>query len=136
MVPSRRLTRRESTILAVVAILIGLVVHESGAGDPSVVRDMLGDALWAAMMFWLIGALRFRISLDAQGSIAYGVCVVVELSQLIRAPALDALRETHVGGLILGSSFDARDLLAYAVGVAVAAGITWRMTLSPSGRIR
>jgi hypothetical protein len=52
---------------------------------------------------------------------ALAVCFVVELSQLYHAPALDALRQTTVGHLVLGSDFDPRDLAAYAAGVLAAA---------------
>ena len=48
------------------------------------------------------------------------MCVAVELSQLIRTPALNALRRTTLGHLVLGTDFDARDLVAYAGGVLVA----------------
>jgi hypothetical protein len=46
--------------------------------------------------------------------------LVVEVSQLYHAPAIDALRATFVGALVLGSGFDLRDLAAYALGVASA----------------
>jgi hypothetical protein len=42
------------------------------------------------------------------------------VSQLYHAPALDALRATRAGHLVLGSGFDARDLAAYTAGVAAA----------------
>ncbi len=53
-------------------------------------------------------------------ALAYALCVVVEVSQLYHAPWIDAVRATRLGHLVLGSGFDARDLLAYAVGVAFA----------------
>ncbi|HKW00104.1 MAG TPA: DUF2809 domain-containing protein [Vicinamibacterales bacterium] len=107
--------------LALATIGIGLLVHEQGAGLGPVVRDVLSDALWAAMIAWWVGALVPRVGFAARSAIAYSICVAVEGSQLFHAPALDALRATTPGQLVLGSGFDARDLAAYAIGVAVAA---------------
>jgi hypothetical protein len=45
----------------------------------------------------------------------------VELSQLYHAAALDAVRATTAGHLVLGSGFDLRDLVAYGVGVGLVA---------------
>jgi hypothetical protein len=49
------------------------------------------------------------------------ICAAVEASQGLHAPALDSLRATRIGHLVLGSDFDPRDLLAYALGIAAAA---------------
>jgi acetyl esterase/lipase len=57
----------------------------------------------------------------ARSAVAFGICVAVELSQLVHTPAIDAVRRTALGQLVLGSGFDARDLVAYAAGVSVAA---------------
>jgi len=106
--------------LAGVTIALGLVVHLRGAVLGAVVRDLLGDALWAAMIFWLIGMIAPAATLGLRSGAAYVVCVLVEVSQLFHSPGLDALRATTPGHLVLGSGFDARDLLAYALGVGAA----------------
>ncbi|MEO5590012.1 MAG: DUF2809 domain-containing protein [Gemmatimonadaceae bacterium] len=85
---------------------------------------MLGDALWAAMILWLVSAIGPQVVLIVRSAIAYGVCIVVELSQLYHAPAVDAIRATGVGHLALGSGFDLRDFAAYAFGVACAGFLT------------
>ncbi|HSU17369.1 DUF2809 domain-containing protein [Longimicrobium sp.] len=105
----------------VVTIAVGLLVHLRGAPLGPVARDVLGDALWAAMVAWGAGALAPGVRLAARSAVAYAVCAAVEASQLYHAPALDAIRATRAGHLALGSGFDARDLLAYALGVAGAA---------------
>lgn len=109
--------------LVLIAIAIGLVVHFHGSSLSASARDALGDALWAAMIAWWMGVLAPGARLAMRGAIAYAVCVLVELSQLYHTPALDALRETSIGHLVLGSGFDARDLVAYAVGVAFAVAL-------------
>ncbi|MBC7841653.1 MAG: DUF2809 domain-containing protein [Gemmatimonadaceae bacterium] len=82
------------------------------------VKDVLGDALWAAMMLWWVSVLAPNARLLARAAGAYGICVAVELSQMFHTPALDVMRQTTLGHLVLGSGFDARDLAAYALGVA------------------
>ena len=80
---------------------------------------MTGDALWAAMVAWLIGVMFPGMRLGARIAIAFAWCVVIETSQLLHSPGIDALRETTLGHLVLGSGFDPRDFLAYAAGVGV-----------------
>ena len=109
--------------LVLITIAIGLVVHFHGSALSPAMRDAAGDALWATMIAWWMGALAPGARLAMRGPIAYAICVLVELSQLYHAPTLDALRETSIGHLVLGSGFDVRDLVAYAVGVAVAVAL-------------
>jgi hypothetical protein len=109
--------------LAVVTIVIGLTVHLHGdvLGDAG--RDFAGDVIWASMIAWLIAAMAPQAALWSRVLVATGICFAVEASQLYHAPALDALRHTTMGALVLGSGFDARDLLAYTAGVLGAAAI-------------
>lgn len=125
-VPLRRAdvtTRVRYVTLALLTIAIGLVVHVTGSAIAPAARDVLGDALWAAMIFWWVGALAPGARVGARAAAAYAICVAVEVSQLWHAPALDAARATTAGQLVLGSGFDPRDLVAYAGGVAVAVAL-------------
>ena len=107
-------------VLALCTIALGLWVHGSIAlGETA--RDVVGDALWATMIAWWIGALTPRSRLAARSAAAFGICLTVELSQLLHTASLDSVRETALGRLVLGSGFDPRDVAAYAVGVALAA---------------
>lgn len=109
------------SVLAAGTIAVGLAVHGGVLPLGPVARDVTGDALWAMMMAWWLGAAAPRAPLLARSAVALGICLAVELSQLIHTPALDALRRTTLGHLVLGSGFDPRDLAAYSLGVAVAA---------------
>jgi hypothetical protein len=106
--------------LALGTIAVGLLVHLQATTLGPVARDVTGDALWAAMVTFWVGALAPAARLAARAAVAYAVCLAVELSQLYHAPAIDAVRATFVGALVLGSGFDLRDLAAYALGVASA----------------
>jgi len=107
--------------LALATIAVGLLVHERGAALGPIARDVLSDALWAGMIVWWVGALVPRARLAVRSAAAYAICAGVEVSQRYHTPALDAIRATGVGQLVLGSGFDARDFASYAFGVAAAA---------------
>ena len=102
-------------------IVLGLLVHERGQALGRVAQDVAGDALWAVMIVWWVSAATPHSARLTRTAIALAVCVAVELSQLSHAPILMTLRATRLGVLVLGSGFDARDLAAYAFGIAVAA---------------
>ena len=106
--------------LAVGTIACGLLVHLRGGSLTPAVRDVLGDALWATMIVWWVSVVAPRARRATRGAVALAICWAVEASQLYHAPALDALRRTTAGRLVLGSGFDARDLAAYAAGVLFA----------------
>ena len=110
--------------LALATIAVGLAVHRLGPPLDATLgrapRDVLGDALWAAMMTWWMGVIAPTAPRHLRAAAALAVCFAVEASQLYSAPSLDALRATTAGRLVLGSGFDPRDLAAYAAGVAAA----------------
>jgi len=118
--------RARYVALTVATIVVGLVVHWRGGALSPVVRDVLGDALWAAMVMWIVGAVAPAVRWPLRAAAAFAICVVVELSQLVHFPALDSLRRTALGQLVLGSGFDPRDFLAYGAGI-LAAGLLAEM---------
>lgn len=127
-----RVGRRIGFLLcALLTMATGLLVHRFGAGLGRVVQDVAGDALWGMMIAWGIGALWPQVGMAVRGMLAFAVCAAVEVSQLIHVPWLDAVRATRLGHLVLGSDFDGRDLLAYAIGVLGAVGLE-RIVRNPS----
>lgn len=78
-----------------------------------------GDALWALVVFLGLGLVRPRDSTLRLGLLALGCAWAVEFSQLYHAPWIDAVRATRLGRLVLGSTFNAPDLPAYALGIAL-----------------
>jgi hypothetical protein len=112
--------RSRYVALAAGTIVVGLTVHLRGSFLPPAVRDGLGDALWAAMVTWGIAAIAPSIRRPWRATLAVAICFGVEFSQLVHLPALDAIRRTTAGHLVLGSGFDPRDLPAYVAGVIAA----------------
>jgi hypothetical protein len=114
-------TRAVYIALALGTIALGLVIHWHGGALGPTLRDVVGDALWAVMIVWWVSAAAPGASLRLRALVAVSLCAGVEVSQLYHTTALDALRSTTLGHLVLGSGFDPRDLVAYSLGVLVAA---------------
>lgn len=113
-------TPRRRVVLALLAaatVALGLVVHR---GLPGTIGDVAGDALYAALAFLLIALVVPRWSRAAIAVMAFAVCAGIELFQLTGLPREWASAFPPVG-LVLGSGFDGRDILVYAVAVAVVA---------------
>ena len=121
-------SRRDRTrylVLMIGTIAIGLLVNKRGSALSPLVRDVLGDALWAAMVVWAFGlvAPKLQVRLRAAGALA--VSFAVEFSQLVHFPVIDGLRRTTLGQLALGTGFDPRDFAAYTAGVIAAVLVEW-----------
>jgi hypothetical protein len=142
----RRVTRRSPRSrlacigLALVTLVLGLASRRLTSALPRFVALYAGDALWAALVFWLAAAAwpRARTAHLAAGSLAFAVAI--ETSQLYHAPWIDAVRATRAGALVLGFGFLWSDLACYAAGVGFAAvldlSITRLAAASASRRLR
>ena len=112
--PRRRLAAAISP-LAVIAT--GLFVHAVLPDTP--VTDIAGDALYAAAAYCAVVLCVARWSSWLVAVVAGGWCVAVELFQLSGIPlALGATFPPAM--LVLGTVFDARDLVVYIATVVVA----------------
>ena len=110
-------------ILLFVTAMLGLASRAFPNELPRVISTFGGDTLWAATLYWFL-ALIFRKGTPHSISIfSMFVSFSVELSQLYRAPWVNGLRETQIGGLVLGHGFLWSDLLCYVVGVLMAATV-------------
>lgn len=105
--------------LAVAVIFIGLCSRRYREQLPYVVAEYSGDTLWALMVFLLISTIFVRSSLLSRGLIAFAFSVLIEISQLYHAPWIDAIRQTRLGGLVLGFGFLWSDLVCYFVGILI-----------------
>lgn len=117
---SRGLGRSWYLTLVLATIAVGLAVHLYGGGMGPAVQDVVGDALWAMMVAWWVGVVAPDAPVLQRSAVALAIAFAVELSQLYHAPMLDAIRSTAPSQLVLGSGFDPRDLVAYALGVLLA----------------
>jgi hypothetical protein len=121
---TRATIRRSRLLCAIFAgavIALGLASRTNSSPFPSALGKYPGDALWALMVFALFAALWRASSTPRIALAALGLCCLVEFAQLYKAPWIDAVRDTTLGGLVLGSQFNPLDLVAYAVGIMVGA---------------
>ena len=104
-------------LLIIITIVVGLASRHYSTALPQWVHAYLGDALWALMVFLLLGFIFRRKGTRWIAIFALTFSFSIELSQLYHAPWIDALRANKLGGLILGFGFLWSDLICYTVGV-------------------
>lgn len=109
--------------LILAAIAIGLATRKFPGLLPTFLGKYPGDALWATMVFFLWGLVLPKASVARVAALALATSWIVEFAQLIQLPWLVSLRSTTIGHLVLGSTFHAPDLVAYAVGIGLGAGL-------------
>ncbi|AZB44626.1 DUF2809 domain-containing protein [Bacillus sp. FJAT-42376] len=119
-------------IFLVTVIGLGLLSRKLAVFLPGFVNFWLGDALWAAMIFLGFAFVFSRRRTMVIAFLSAGYCLLTECSQLYQASWINELRNTGLGGLVLGYGFLWTDLAAYALGIAVCAGMEY--TKRPSAR--
>ncbi|MBX9467112.1 MAG: DUF2809 domain-containing protein [Rhizobium sp.] len=109
--------------IAVGIIACGLALRLGGydIGLPYLLVKYGGSALWGAMVFFLLATLLPRQPLARLAILAIVVAALTEFSRLYHAPWLDAFRLTLAGALLLGRIFSWWNILAYALGIVLAA---------------
>jgi len=98
---------------------LGLASRKYPSLFPAMFGKYPGDVLWALMVYLGWCFLKptdrpLRIGIDALIT-----STLIELSQLIQTPQLNAIRHTTLGHLILGTVFSWADLLAYGIGIGL-----------------
>ena len=96
--------------VAVVVVVAGLLVGS----------NPVGDALYAVLVYVLVVLVAPSLAAARAAPLAFGACAAIELLQLTGFPAA-VVDVVPAARYVLGTTFHAPDLLAYAVGVAVAA---------------
>ena len=105
-------------VMLVLGFVVGLGLA-SRAYDglfPNALGKYPGDALWTVAVY-----LGWKLVVPAMvpwklGLMALGQSFGVEFLQLYHAPWLDGIRGNYFGHLLLGSTFNSMDLVAYSVG--------------------
>ncbi len=112
-------------------IATGLVWRKADLGLPFFFWKYGGSALWGAMVFVIVRIVKPYAPIKTTLAASALIAIAVEISRLYETPALDEFRLTLAGQLLLGRIFSLWNLVAYAVGIAGAAG-----TLKFAGTIR
>jgi hypothetical protein len=109
-------------LLAVLGtVFIGLGCRHPLA--PELAQLYLGDVLWGVLFFLLFAWLLPRTSSAKLGLGAAVTTEAIELSQLYQADWANRLRDTRLGGLLLGHYFLWSDVLCVGLGALLAASV-------------
>ena len=111
-------TRLTNALLAALIIPLGLATQPMKSHYP-VLGDMLGDALWATMVFFIAGLIFPNFTVLKRAFIALAFAFCIEFSQLYHRPWIDEIRSTTLGAMILGFTFAWQDLFCYAAGIVL-----------------
>lgn len=111
--------------VALVCIALGLLARWHGLGLPREVAKYGGSILWAMMVYFGLRAIVLRWSIFVAAMVAAVLAALGEATQLISIPWFDALRETTLGHLVFGRTFAVEDIVAYWIGILIAALGEW-----------
>ncbi|MCX7792018.1 MAG: DUF2809 domain-containing protein [Chloroflexaceae bacterium] len=117
--PERPRRNRMRLAVAALAVIPSGLLTRADLPLPGIVASYGGDTLYATLVYLLVALAWPHWATWRLGLVALGACYAIELSQLIQAPWLDALRGTLPGRLVLGTGFLWSDLTCYAVGVSL-----------------
>lgn len=122
-----RLRRRAWYVLAVIGtIAAGLASRRWPQVLPAFLGKYPGDALWALMVFFGLGAGFSRTSTGRLAAGAAAFSCGIEMLKLYDEPWAVAVRHTTVGHLVFGHVFSWMNFVAYAVGIGLGVLIeTW-----------
>jgi hypothetical protein len=104
-----------------ILIVLGLSSRRFAHALPDFIALYAGDTMWALMLFMGLGFLFARWPTSRVFIVALLICYAVETSQLYHAQWIDAIRNTRLGGLMLGYGFLWSDIACYTVGVSLGA---------------
>lgn len=107
--------KRRFVELAAVALVIGVLVLLYRGPGREIVRGHVGDVAATMLVYALVGLVS-RSSIRVRASITMAIALAIELGQTWWKI------DSAAGSLLLGSTFDAWDIVAYAIGVVVAIG--------------
>ena len=113
-----------AVLLFVVELTIAVFINDA------FIRPFLGDVLVVILLFYLCKTF---VS-GCENGLIISVLVfsfAVEIGQYFRLAELLGLMDCKVARIVIGSTFDAKDLLAYAIGAALLLVIvSWRRIYS------
>ena len=118
-------TRRRSHIAVALMTLVAAGLASRLPLMPALCIAYVGDVLWGSLFFALAAFARPAASTLRLWLGSTIVTELIELSQIYQAPWAQAVRSTHVGGLLLGHAFSWSDTVCVALGTTAAALFEW-----------
>ncbi|WP_157950089.1 ribosomal maturation YjgA family protein [Vallitalea okinawensis] len=106
-------------MLTLIVMTMGLAIRVSGLPLPGFITTYGGDTLWALMIFLGLGIVFNRMPTLWSTIMALLFCYSIEVSQLYQGDMINSIRQTTLGGLILGFGFLWSDIICYTIGVGI-----------------
>ena len=120
-------TRIKSTIIylgiIIIAAIAGIESRNYPDYIPAPISKYFGDTMWAFALFFLLCIFFPEKSVLSRVLITLVISTFIELSQLFHSGWIDAIRNTTIGGLILGYGFHWADILCYFTGAILAVAV-------------
>lgn len=114
--------KRKRAIYAVcifTTILLGLASRSGSPVIPELIKQYAGDTLWALTAYLAAAFIFPQFSIKQVAVFAGVFSFTVEASQLYHSAWIDRIRQTHLGGLLLGYGFLWSDLICYCLGISI-----------------
>ncbi len=107
-------------LICIGLIILGLASRKFQSYFPDFVNLYLGDAIWAMMVYYFLRTFFFSSEIWKHGLLSLAYCYLTEISQLYHSDWIESIRNTRIGGLILGFGFLWSDIVSYSLGILVA----------------
>ncbi len=105
---------------------IGLGLASRFGFVPPLIYPYLGDLLYALMIYFMIGFVWRKAPSYKVAVLCLVVCYSIELSQFYQEDWINTIRNTTLGGLVLGFGFLWSDMVCYFIGAMVGVGLEYR----------
>ena len=104
-------------IITIIIMLMGLLSRKFMFIFPRNIAPFIGDMLWAMMIYFGFRFLFPKLNITKSLVLAFLFSFSIEISQLYQAEWINNIRNTIIGGLILGHGFLFEDLISYSIGI-------------------
>ena len=104
-------------IITIIIMFMGLLSRKFMFTFPRNIAPFIGDMLWAMMVYFGFRFLFPKLNITKSLVLAFLFSFSIEISQLYQAQWINNIRNTIIGGLILGHGFLFEDLISYSIGI-------------------
>lgn len=107
-------------IITFIVMIMGLLSRKFMFIFPKAIAPFVGDMLWAMMIYFGFRFVFLKLKIKENFILSIIFCFGIEISQLYQANWINAIRNTTLGGLVLGHGFLWMDLISYSLGIVIA----------------
>ena len=116
--------------MMLLAAFFGIISRSDQINFPYLIKTFAGDTMWAFAAYFLIRLFLINKKIIFVFAGSFSLSLFVELSQLIKWDILIAIRNTTIGGLLIGFGFHWEDLICYLAGCLIALVIDYLFLLT------